>query len=201
MSAIANERTPLIALVGNPNCGKTALFNLLTGSRQKVANYAGVTVERKEGVALTSSGKRIRILDLPGVYSLDAATPDEHVTCDVLLGRRAGESMPDAMVCVTDATNLRQNLRLVLALRRLGIPMLLALNMSDLAKRRGLHIDRQRLARELGIPVVETVGVKSTGVAELAKYLEALPVTAPPRIAANSSAVHATTIAMPSSCG
>jgi ferrous iron transport protein B len=187
MSAIANERDPLIALVGNPNCGKTALFNLLTGSRQKVANYAGVTVERKEGVALTSSGRRIRILDLPGVYSLDAATPDEHVTCDVLLGRRAGESMPDAMVCVTDATNLRQNLRLVLALRRLGIPMLLALNMSDLAKRRGLHIDRQRLARELGIPVVETVGVKSTGVADLAKYLEALPVTAPPRIAVNTS--------------
>ncbi|HEU4652526.1 MAG TPA: ferrous iron transporter B [Steroidobacteraceae bacterium] len=187
MSAIPHDRSPLIALVGNPNCGKTALFNLLTGSRQKVANYAGVTVERKEGVAVTASGKRIRILDLPGVYSLDAATPDEHVTCEVLLGKRTGEQMPDAMVCVTDATNLRQNLRLVLALRRLGIPMLLALNMSDLAKRRGLHIDKERLAKELGIPVVETVGVKSTGVLELAKYLDALPVIAPPRIATDAS--------------
>ncbi len=187
MSAIPHDRSPLIALVGNPNCGKTALFNLLTGSRQKVANYAGVTVERKEGVAVTASGKRIRILDLPGVYSLDAATPDEHVTCEVLLGKRTGEQLPDAMVCVTDATNLRQNLRLVLALRRLGIPMLLALNMSDLAKRRGLHIDKDRLAKELGIPVVETVGVKSTGVLELAKYLEALPVIAPPRIAIDPS--------------
>ncbi|HEU4604535.1 MAG TPA: ferrous iron transporter B, partial [Steroidobacteraceae bacterium] len=187
MSAIPHDHSPLIALVGNPNCGKTALFNLLTGSRQKVANYAGVTVERKEGVAVTASGKRIRILDLPGVYSLDAATPDEHVTCEVLLGKRTGEQLPDAMVCVTDATNLRQNLRLVLALRRLGIPMLLALNMSDLAKRRGLHIDKDRLAKELGIPVVETVGVKSTGVLELAKYLEALPVIAPPRIAIDPS--------------
>jgi ferrous iron transport protein B len=181
MSAVASDRTPLIALVGNPNCGKTALFNLLTGSRQKVANYAGVTVERKEGIALTRGGKHIRVLDLPGVYSLDAATPDEHVTCDVLLGKRAGESLPDAIICVTDATNLRQNLRLVLALRRLGLPMLLALNMSDLAKRRGLHIDKDRLSRELGIPVVETVGVKSSGIVQLAEHLEALPATSAPQ--------------------
>jgi ferrous iron transport protein B len=163
---------PLIALVGNPNCGKTALFNLLTGSRQKVANYAGVTVERKEGVAVTASGKRIRILDLPGLYSLKAVTPDEQITTDVLFGRRAGEPKPDAVVCVTDATNLRQNLRLALALKRMGMPMIIALNMSDLARRRGLHIDKRVLARELGLPVVETVGVSPSGVAELLACLD-----------------------------
>jgi ferrous iron transport protein B len=179
VSAVADGAPELIALVGNPNCGKTALFNLLTGSRQKVANYAGVTVERKEGIAITPSGKRVRILDLPGLYSLEAATPDEQVTADVLLGRRAGEARPDAVVCVTDATNLRQNLRLVLALKRLGVPLLLALNMSDLARKRGIRIDKDALARELGVPVVETVGVKLSGVAGLMSHLDAVwPVAA-----------------------
>ena len=173
MSAIAPGAPQLIALVGNPNCGKTALFNLLTGSRQKVANYAGVTVERKEGIAITPSGKRVRILDLPGLYSLEPATPDEQVTTDVLLGRRDGESKPDAVVCVTDATNLRQNLRLVLALKRLGVPLLLALNMSDLARKRGIIVDKDALARELGVPVVETVGVRASGVSELLRRLDA----------------------------
>lgn len=173
MSAVAAGIPQLIALVGNPNCGKTALFNLLTGSRQKVANYAGVTVERKEGVAITPSGKRVRILDLPGLYSLEAATPDERVTTDVLLGRRDGEAKPDAVVCVTDATNLRQNLRLVLALKRLGVPLLLALNMSDLARKRGINVDKDALARELGVPVVETVGVRPSGVTELLGRLDA----------------------------
>lgn len=172
MSAVAAGAPQLIALVGNPNCGKTALFNLLTGSRQKVANYAGVTVERKEGVAITPSGKRVRILDLPGLYSLEPATPDEQVTADVLMGRRDGEAKPDAVICVTDATNLRQNLRLVLALKRLGVPLLLALNMSDLARKRGIAVDTAALARELGIPVVETVGVRPSGVAELLSSLE-----------------------------
>jgi ferrous iron transport protein B len=152
--------SPLIALVGNPNCGKTALFNILTGSRQKVANYAGVTVERKEGSLLTPSGLRIRVLDLPGAYSLDPLTPDEQVTADVLLGRRTGETAPDFVVCVTDATNLRQNLRLVLSLKRLGLPMVVALNMTDIARRKRIVIDADRLALELGVPVVETVGVK-----------------------------------------
>ncbi|HEY6619259.1 MAG TPA: ferrous iron transporter B [Steroidobacteraceae bacterium] len=165
---------PLIALVGNPNCGKTALFNILTGSRQKVANYAGVTVERKEGSLITPSGARIRILDLPGAYSLDALTPDEQVTADVLLGRRAGESAPDFVVCVTDATNLRQNLRLVLSLKRLGLPMVVALNMTDIARRKGIVIDADRLAIELGVPVVETVGVKTTGVKALIKMLDSI---------------------------
>jgi ferrous iron transport protein B len=170
----ALRSAPLIALVGNPNCGKTALFNILTGSRQKVANYAGVTVERKEGSLLTPSGKRVRVLDLPGAYSLDPLTPDEQVTADVLLGRRTGEAQPDFVVCVTDATNLRQNLRLVLSLKRLGLPMVVALNMSDIARRKGIVIDAARLARELGVPVVETIGVKTSGVGELVAVLDAV---------------------------
>ena len=175
MEAVPAAPTPLVALVGNPNCGKTALFNVLTGSRQKVANYAGVTVERKEGSLLTPSGLRIRILDLPGAYSLDPLTPDEQVTADVLLGRRAGETAPDFVVCVTDATNLRQNLRLVLSLKRLGLPMVIALNMTDIARRKGIAIDAARLAAELGVPVVETVGVKASGAGALIKVLDHVP--------------------------
>jgi ferrous iron transport protein B len=174
MDSAPSAASPLIALVGNPNCGKTALFNILTGSRQKVANYAGVTVERKEGSLTTPSGLRIRILDLPGAYSLDPLTPDEQVTADVLFGRRAGESQPDFVVCVTDATNLRQNLRLVLSLKRLGLPMVVALNMTDIARRKGIVIDADRLAAELGMPVVETVGVKSAGAQALLKVLNDL---------------------------
>ena len=173
MDAATSAPSPLIALVGNPNCGKTALFNILTGSRQKVANYAGVTVERKEGSLVTPSGLRIRILDLPGAYSLDPLTPDEQVTADVLLGRRSGETAPDFVVCVTDATNLRQNLRLVLSLKRLGLPMVVALNMTDIARRKGIVIDAERLGLELGVPVVETVGVKTAGVRALIKVLDA----------------------------
>jgi ferrous iron transport protein B len=172
MDAASSAPSPLIALVGNPNCGKTALFNILTGSRQKVANYAGVTVERKEGSLVTPSGLKVRILDLPGAYSLDPLTPDEQVTADVLLGRRRGETAPDFVVCVTDATNLRQNLRLVLSLKRLGLPMVVALNMTDIARRKGIAIDADRLAKELDVPVVETVGVKSAGVRSLIKVLD-----------------------------
>jgi ferrous iron transport protein B len=182
MEAVSSAHPiPLVALVGNPNCGKTALFNVLTGSRQKVANYAGVTVERKEGALLTPSGSRVRILDLPGAYSLDPLTPDEQVTADVLLGRRTGESAPDFVVCVTDATNLRQNLRLVLSLRRLGLPMVVALNMTDIARRKGIVIDPERLSRELGVPVVETVGVKSSGAKRLIEMLDSTSI--PPRAA------------------
>jgi ferrous iron transport protein B len=175
MNAVSRHvASPLIALVGNPNCGKTALFNILTGSRQKVANYAGVTVERKEGSLTTPSGRRVRILDLPGAYSLDPLTPDERVTADILLGRRAGETQPDFVVCVTDATNLRQNLRLVLSLKRLGLPMVVALNMSDIARRKGIAIDPKRLAAELGVPVVETIGVRSNGVRALIDVLDGI---------------------------
>ena len=134
-----------IALVGNPNCGKTALFNLLTGARQKVANYAGVTVERKVGAARLPNGQRVSVVDLPGSYSLTPATPDEQVMLDVLQGRRAGEDAPDAIVAVVDATNMRMNLRLVLELQRLGKPMVVALNMADVARAHGLDIDVVRL--------------------------------------------------------
>jgi ferrous iron transport protein B len=161
-----------IALVGNPNCGKTALFNLMTGARQKVANYAGVTVERKMGVARLRGGQSITVVDLPGAYSLTPATPDEQVMLEVLEGRRAGESAPDAIVAVVDATNLRMNLRLVLELKRLNIPVLVALNMADVARAQGLAIDVARLSVELGCPVVETVAVKHEGHSQLLAQLE-----------------------------
>ncbi len=162
---------PLLALVGNPNCGKTALFNRLTGSRQKVANYAGVTVERKEGRVQTPQGKTLRLLDLPGTYSLYPRSPDERVTCDVLAGRAVGEKRPDLVVCVLDATNLRRNLRLVLAVQRLGLPCIVALNMADLAAKRGLHIDTDKLSRALGVPVLRTVATKGEGLDELRTLL------------------------------
>jgi ferrous iron transport protein B len=161
-----------VALVGNPNCGKTALFNLLTGARQKVANYAGVTVERKVGLARLRNGQSVSVVDLPGAYSLTPATPDEQVTLEVIEGRRAGEAAPDAIVAVVDATNLRMNLRLVLELKRLGRPMLVALNMADVARAQGLAIDVKRLAAELGCPVVETVAVRHDGHAALLAELE-----------------------------
>lgn len=163
---------PLLALVGNPNCGKTALFNRLTGSRQKVANYAGVTVERKEGRLKTAAGKVLRLLDLPGTYSLYPRSPDERVTCDVLAGRARGEKRPDLVVCVLDATNLRRNLRLVLAVQRLGLPMVVALNMADLAARRGLQIDTEALGRALGVPVVRTVATQGEGLDALRDLLD-----------------------------
>ena len=170
----------LVALVGNPNCGKTAIFNALTGSRQKVANYAGVTVERKEGRFTAPSGQTLRILDLPGTYSLYPRSPDEQVTCDVLAGKARGEKRPDYVVCVLNATNLRRGLRLVLSVQRLGIPMIVVLNMSDVAKRRGITIDKAVLSRRLGVPVVETVGVKNGGVGELITVLSDVKQLTPP---------------------
>ncbi len=169
-----------IALVGNPNCGKTSLFNQLTGARQKVANYAGVTVERKEGLLTLPSGRHVRVLDLPGAYSLDATSPDEAVTRAACLGTLAGETLPDLLVCVVDATNLRLHLRFALEIRRLGRPMLLALNMMDDARRRGIQIDVAKLSAELGMPVVETIAVKKHGAATLLASLEGeLPQVAP----------------------
>ncbi len=166
-----------IALVGVPNCGKTALFNRLTGSRQKVANYPGVTVERKEGRCTDAErGRRYRVLDLPGAYSLAATTLDEAITRDVVAGRLAGEAVPELLVNVLDATNLRLGLRMALELRRLGRPMIVVLNLSDIAQARGIRIDRQKLAAELGCPVVETVAVRSGGERAL---LEVLALQAP----------------------
>jgi len=154
---------PLVALLGNPNCGKTALFNLLTGSRQKVANYSGVTVERKEGRLSLDSGKNIRILDLPGAYSLYPRSLDEKVTCNVLLGRAEGEKRPDLVVCILSAMNLRRNLRLVLAAKRLGLPCVVVLNMLDIAKRQGLEINTDALSKELGLPVLTSIGIQADG--------------------------------------
>jgi ferrous iron transport protein B len=159
-------------LLGNPNCGKTALFNLLTGSRQKVANYAGVTVERKEGLFETPNGQRIRVLDLPGAYSLNALSLDETITRDVVLGANKDEERPDLLICVTDATNLRLNLRLVVEAKRLGLPTVLALNMSDVANHRGVQIDVAALERELGMPVVQTVAVRRGGADELISAIQ-----------------------------
>ena len=167
--------TPLrLALVGNPNCGKTALFNRLTGARQKVANYAGVTVERKEGQFTSSANRNYQVVDLPGAYSLNAMTPDEAITRDVLFGNRADETPPDVIVLVVDATNLRLNLRLVLEVLRLQRPTVLALNMMDVAQKRGLIIDVARLQAELGIPVIETVAIRPGGSAALTARLDAM---------------------------
>ncbi len=186
-SALA-ERPWCVALVGNPNCGKTALFNLLTGARQKVANYAGVTVERKVGSATLRDGRTISVVDLPGAYSLSPATPDEQITLEVIEGRRAGEDAPDAIVAVVDATNLRMNLRLVLELARLGRPMIVALNMADVARSQGLVIDAAALSRELGCPVVETVAIRRHGHDALLAQIAAQIGSAPPAAAIDNPA-------------
>ena len=180
-TALAADGSSLIslALVGNPNCGKTALFNRLTGARQKVANYAGVTVDRKEGLFNSPSGKTFQVIDLPGTYSLNALTPDEVITRDVLFGVREDETLPDVVVLVADATNLRRNLRLILEVIRLRRRAVLALNMMDVAKKRGLIIDLPRLQAELGIPVVETIAIRPDGIDPLIARLEMMAVQDP----------------------
>lgn len=177
--AVENLRTARIALVGPPNSGKTTLFNTLTGSRQKTANYPGVTVERKSGLLKTPSGHPLEVLDLPGSYSLRARSPDEAITRDVVLGRQAQETLPDALVCVTDATNLGQHLRLLLELRQLGRPLILVLNMMDIAQKRGCQISIEALSRQLGIPVVTTVAMRKSGVQDLLGQIDALLNQAP----------------------
>ena len=169
----SSARALRVALLGNPNCGKTALFNLLTGSRQKVANYAGVTVERKEGRLQSPAGREVTVLDLPGAYSLNALSLDEEITRDIVTGRRAGEPLPDLLVCVVDATKLRLNLRLVLEAHRMGLPLLVALNMTDMAERLGIQVDAERLSKELGVPVLPTVGVRGGGADALVAALDA----------------------------
>ena len=183
-----------IALVGNPNCGKTALFNQLTGGRQKVANYAGVTIERKEGRFTAPSGRVLQILDLPGTYSFDANSPDEQITRDVLEGNYPGEARPDLIVCVADATNLRLHLRFVLEVKRLGLPVVLALNMMDAARRRNIAIDVAQLQRRLGLPVVETVAVQRGGTRALVERVDGdIPPAAPAMLddAASRADLHA----------
>ena len=166
------DLAPVVALVGNPNCGKTALFNALTGSRQKVANYPGVTVEKKAGRLTTPDGRTVEIVDLPGTYSLRARSPDEEITRDAVLGKLASERAPDLIVCVADASNLRLALRLALELKHVGRPVMMALNMMDIAKKRGIEIDLAVLARELGMPVVSSVAVRRGGTDRLLDALD-----------------------------
>jgi len=163
---------PLVAVAGSPNAGKSALFNALTGARQKVGNYPGVTVERHSGRLTLADGRPVELVDLPGAYSLEPASPDEAVTRDVLLGRQQGERQPDALVIVVDASNLDNHLRFALQLIELGLPTILALNMIDLAGRDGLELDPAALERELGVPVVPTVAVRRRGIAELHQALD-----------------------------
>lgn len=174
MTATATTAPLRVALVGNPNSGKTALFNQLTGSRQKVANYTGVTVERKEGRLRAPSGREFAVLDLPGAYSLHPASLDEAITRDLCRGFYPGEAAPDVLLCVIDATNLRLHLRFALELRELGKPMVVALNMVDAAQRRGIQVDVAALERELGVPVVETVAVRKQGAKALVERLDAM---------------------------
>jgi len=161
-----------LALVGTPNSGKTSLFNALTGSRQKVANYPGVTVERKEGFFVTPLGRQVSVVDLPGTYSLRGRSPDEEITRDFVLGKASGETVPDLVLCVADSTNLRLTIRLLLELKRTGRPMILVLNMFDIASRRGISVDVERLAKELGVPVVTSIAVRKGGTADLLKLTD-----------------------------
>jgi ferrous iron transport protein B len=165
---------PLVALVGNPNAGKSALFNALTGARQKTGNYPGVTVERHVGRLSLNDGRPVEIVDLPGTYSLTPASPDEAVTRDVILGKQAGERQPSALIIVVDAANLDNHLRFALEVIALGLPSIVALNMVDLAERDGLVLDPARLSAELGVPVVSTVAVRKRGLDEIREQLTPL---------------------------
>jgi ferrous iron transport protein B len=161
-----------LALVGTPNSGKTALFNALTGSRQKVANYPGVTVERKQGSFVTPLGRQVSLVDLPGTYSLRGRSPDEEITRDMVLGRTPGETVPDLVLCVADSTNLRLTIRLVLELKRTGRPLALVLNMFDIATRRGVTVDVAQLSQALGVPVVTSIAVRKGGTADLLRLTD-----------------------------
>src|ERR1700740_38896 len=161
-----------LALVGTPNSGKTALFNALTGSRQKVANYPGVTVERKEGSFVTPKGRQVSVVDLPGTYSLRGRSPDEEITRDIVLGRTRGEKLPDLVLLVADSTNLRLTIRLLLELKNTGRPMALVLNMFDIATRRGVTVDVEKLSEALGVPVVPSIAVRKGGTADLLKLTD-----------------------------
>ncbi|MBR0717016.1 ferrous iron transporter B [Bradyrhizobium liaoningense] len=170
-----------LALVGTPNSGKTSLFNALTGSRQKVANYPGVTVERKEGFFVTPLGRQVSLVDLPGTYSLRGRSPDEEITRDFVLGKASGEIKPDLVLCVADSTNLRLTIRLLLELKRTGRPLVLVLNMFDIATRRGITVDVERLAQELGVPVVTSIAVRKGGTAALLKHTDEISAQVQPQ--------------------
>jgi ferrous iron transport protein B len=181
---------PLVALAGNPNAGKSALFNALTGARQKVGNYPGVTVERKSGRMTLADGRPVEMLDLPGTYSLTPSSPDEAVTHDVLLGKQEGERLPSALLVVVDATNLDNHLRFTLQLIALGLPTVVALNMIDMAARDGLTIDAEKLSAELGVPVIPTVAVRKKGIDELKAAIGMLATGGAVKISGNDPALH-----------
>ncbi|MDI4238341.1 ferrous iron transporter B [Bradyrhizobium sp. Arg237L] len=174
-----------LALVGTPNSGKTSLFNALTGSRQKVANYPGVTVERKEGFFVTPAGRQVSVVDLPGTYSLRGRSPDEEITRDMVLGRTSGEAVPDLILCVADATNLRLTIRLLLELKNTGRPMMLVLNMFDIAARRGVSVDVPKLSEALGVPVVTSIAVRKGGIAELLRRTDEIAAQEQPPVGPN----------------
>jgi ferrous iron transport protein B len=182
--------TTLVALAGNPNAGKSALFNALTGARQKVGNYPGVTVERKSGRMTLADGRPVELLDLPGTYSLQPSSPDEAVTHDVLLGKQEGERLPSALLIVVDATNLDNHLRFALQLIGLGLPTVVALNMIDMAARDGLTIDAARLSAELGVPVIPTVAVRRKGIDELKAAIGMMATGGAIRIDSDHPALH-----------
>jgi ferrous iron transport protein B len=190
---------PLIALVGNPNAGKSALFNALTGARQKTGNYPGVTVERHAGRLILPDGRPVELVDLPGTYSLEPASPDEQVTHDVVMGRQAGERRPDGLVIVVDAGNLENHLRFALELIRLNLPTVIALNMVDMAERDGLTLDANILARELGVPVIPTVAVRKRGIEALREAIGTLGPEKrdPPRQSARAIAAAAIVAELP----
>ena len=169
LGALAQKR---LALLGNPNCGKTALFNRLTGSQQKVGNYAGVTVELKRGLMKTAAGRSVSVIDLPGSYSLNASSEDEAVACSVVLGRSLQERAPDLTAVVVDATRLRRGLRLVAALKRLQLPLLVVVNMMDRVRAQGRELDLAALERAIGAPVVEATGISAQGTEGLSALLD-----------------------------
>jgi ferrous iron transport protein B len=174
-----------LALVGTPNSGKTSLFNALTGSRQKVANYPGVTVERKEGSFVTPNGRQVSVVDLPGTYSLRGRSPDEEITRDIVLGKAKGEPLPDLALCVADSTNLRLTIRLLLELKSTGRPLALVLNMFDIATRRGVTVDVPHLSEALGVPVVTSIAVRKGGTADLLRLTDDILAQAPPEVREN----------------
>ena len=174
MSSVVELQSLRLALVGTPNCGKTSLFNALTGSRQRVANYPGVTVERKSGTFTTPAGRNVTLIDLPGTYSLRGRSPDEDITRDMVLGRFPNEAPPDLVLCVADSTNLRLTFRLLLELKQTRRPLLLVLNMFDIATRRGVQVDLERLSAELGVPVVTSIAVRKGGTEALLQRTDEL---------------------------